>query len=259
MVSIARLCFNGRYAASLKSACGGLESLRPRPVGDAPLEHEPLVDEIKLEGAKAQSHIFDLEGVSVGVVRIADITFDDPPRAQRLILLHELVHLRLMSGRLSANQQAIEKIRRRSVEPGTEHREKLANVVAIAVQEMGCDRFMYSKYKKLRREYFKMRRSYYLDKNSYLGFNGDNVSPVLHAYVTLYRLIRAEAGAEFCDNDRELSELRDKYNEELRDECGPDVALHERLVGAGRELLDISVETDNPDENDYMALFGLVR
>jgi hypothetical protein len=188
-----------------------------------------------------------------GFVHLFDDFFKENKERRKLILLHELIHLRLLSGRLNANLQAMNEMYF-----DIDQREDLANVLGNCVQEIGCDKFAHANYKALQPEYFTMRRHYYVKPDAYLQYKGDDATPALHRFVTLYRLIRAEAGVGFYQNDAELSDLREKYRTELRSECGTDINLYDTLQAAMQKLLDVDVETDEPAQNKYMALFHLV-
>jgi hypothetical protein len=84
-------------------------------------------------------------------------------------------------------------------------------------------------------------------------------TPHLAAFFTLYRLLRAEAGLRVYEYDSpvfgQLAELREEYRDDLRRKCGSDEALFSRLCRAKDAIVNVDVDRNDPDKNDYMELF----
>jgi hypothetical protein len=215
----------------------------------------------------------DADLPEIGRIYLANTFFDRARHSdeQSAILLHETIHLHLQRGRLRRNYEAIEARRNEtdnSEAEGTsryafmERRGGLAIALADCVQEISCDRFVHAMYESLRPGYFKVRNSYYFNRNAYLPFKDDQLEPPLQPYLTLYRLIRAETGKRLYKHDpateAKLSTLHEEYRAKLEDDCDSDRELLVSLRAAKQAIQNVRLNTEEPDENDYMDLFDLV-
>jgi len=244
--------------------------IHPLPF-DVPVEIQdrPQLGPVILDrsDATAQAHVstvpreaFPESDGEIGVIRITDHWTLRGERERAAVLLHELIHLRLFTGRLRANHDAM-KATRRDIPPGREVQYDLADQLGQCVQEIACDRYAALRYPSFRGPYFDgERRGYYLQRDGYLVGGGE--IPQLAAFFTLYGLIRAEAGLRVYEHDAgvvaELARLRERYRDELRRDCGGDDPLFARLCAAKDAIINVDVERSDRDENDYMELFRYV-
>lgn len=184
------------------------------------------------------------------------------------LLLHEVVHVRLFSGRLRDSYRAIREAESRPdtvlgidmATPGFTfmwQRRCLAFDAGMFCHEVGVDKFIHAHYPQLFTEMLPDRSRFYLGKRE--AHNYTDLPPQLAVYLTFYRLLRAELGLLLVSAGKlrvRLQSARNRYEAELR------ASVNEGELGWFSEfehsVLSIAIATDEADPNTYMGLFERV-
>lgn len=184
------------------------------------------------------------------------------PPERNLVLLHELVHVRLFEGRLSANYGVISELQARlyaaeRAEGFVESRTSLAADVLGLAQEIGVDRYIVQNYGALADTYAAMRLP-----NYYQVPTADDAEalnwPTLSIYRGFHYLVRSELGLSILQDGDERADIQRRRLELLGQiqEAPPEIfAL---LDGARQRLMAIRVDTDDPDADEYRDVFDLI-